>query len=355
MSLDETLEKVRAHADKGEVKELLAIWKSEGDDEVKDEVEDSLALARTEDALAAVLDIVAKGRGSHPLPDHRVRAIASRLAFTRGKDDLAAVAKRIASTELLASWLQELVLRGERLDGDAAMKDVVKTLADKKHPLAGWPLRLHASEAEAPTYMPMYGEASIDTAVARLEKGPQSVRTMPPPAEHASPTATETTDGKIGARLASAVVPWTVSAKARSEARTFSLSVKLDGFGLGRWLLRQLPLESAKEGPGSALRVARVEAEAVWGMLFAAAANGGARTPGAGGAHARPIAWSAFGALVGAPPDATPDRIDEIAAEAAFLSYGGTAFFHDVAWDIGLLCLRPDGMSVAVLAATDTD
>jgi hypothetical protein len=63
------------------------------------------------------------------------------------------------------------------------------------------------------------------------------------------------------------------------------------------------------------------------------------------------------GALVGAPPEATPAHIDSIAIGTAFMMFGAPAgsFWYDVAWDLGILAVRDGGHSVAVLAATDTD
>jgi hypothetical protein len=122
----------------------------------------------------------------------------------------------------------------------------------------------------------------------------------------------------------------------------------------GKWLLRALPL-ACLEG-AAALRAERTGPEAVWGALFAAAANGGAYSSGLGAAYGRRAAWTSFAALVDAPADATPAQVDEHAGACTFLMFGAAGgWWNDVAWDIGALAVRDGGKSVAVLAATDTD
>jgi hypothetical protein len=61
----------------------------------------------------------------------------------------------------------------------------------------------------------------------------------------------------------------------------------------------------------SGLRAERAAADAVWGALFAAAANGGAYSAGLGGAYGRLAAWTSLGGLVGAPVDSSPATTEE--------------------------------------------
>src|SRR5437764_1457591 len=83
-------------------------------------------------------------------------------------------------------------------------------------------LALLAAEREAPTYMPMYGEGAIDRAVARLEGGPTSARTIPPPGEGDTPRATRVVDDAADARLAAAFGPWTEDSNGEIEAGVFT-------------------------------------------------------------------------------------------------------------------------------------
>jgi hypothetical protein len=45
-----------------------------------------------------------------------------------------------------------------------------------------------------------------------------------------------------------------------------------------------------------------------------------------------------------------------LASRCLWVSWDAASeWYCQVAWDLGLLAVRPDGMSLAVLAATDTD
>jgi hypothetical protein len=204
--------------------------------------------------------------------------------------------------------------------------------------------------------MPMYGANAISKAVARLESGPQSTRTVPPPGEHVAPRTKRIEDAALEARLREAIVPWTTGSNGKAEAKAFRLDPALDT-SPGRWLLRALPLDCVVAP--EALHAERTGADAVWGSLFAAAANGGAYSSGLGGAYGRRAAWTSLAALIDAPANATPAEIDASAPSAQFLVFGAASsaggWWHDIAWDIGLLAVRAGGGSVAVLAATDTD
>jgi hypothetical protein len=329
---------------------------------VADHVEEVLALTAGPDHIDALFALLAKERVrsvQRPRPlEMRVRAFASRLGHGQTKDALVAAITRAGGkaehTEILACWMHETVLRGTALDREQAAVAFHAKLAAEKHPLGAMPLVLLEAEAEAPTYMPMYGANAIQKAVQRLEHGPSSTRTMPPPGEQAAPVATRVDGPAVDVQLREAIGPWTTGSNGKSEAKVFSLEPAVTTASPGKWLLRALPLECL-EG-ADALRAERSGADVVWGALFAAAANGGAYSSGLGAAYGRRAAWTSLAALVDAHTDDTPAQIDERAQTATFLMFGASGgWWHDVAWDIGALAVRPGGASVAVLAATDTD
>jgi len=330
---------------------------------VGDHVEEVLALTTGEGHLEALFELLRRDRVrsvQRPRPkDLRVRAVASRLGHGQPKEALCAALERAGRAqkseddEVLACWMHEVVLRGTALDGEKAAVAFRARLAEKGHPLAAMPLALLPSESEAPTYMPMYGANAISNAVQRLEQGPTSARTMPPPADGKAPAATRVDDGALEARLGEAVEPWCKGSNGTVEAKVFRFASPIVT-PPGRWLLRGLPLECL-EGDGT-LHAERTGRESVWGALFAAAANGGAYSSGLGGAYGRKAAWTSLAALVDAPADASPEAVDARAKDCMFLMFrsdGG--WFHDIAWDIGALAVRADGETAAVLAATDTD
>lgn len=338
---------------------------------VADHVEEVLALTPGADHVDALFELLARERvRSVQRPrsrDLRVRAVASRLGYGQTKDALLAALRRAGEKkeheEILACWMHETVLRGTSLDREEPAIALHERLAKGGHVLGGMPLTLLASELEAPTYMPMYGANAISNAVQRLEQGPTSNRTMPPPNDDEPPRVTRVEDAEVEARLREAVGPWTNGSNGVAEAKVWELASPITT-PPGRWLLRALPLEclsgesarSPASGMSSGLHAERVGPESVWGALFAAASNGGAYSSGLGAAYGRRAAWVSLGALVDGPASASPIQIDERARSASFLLFraeGG--WFNDIAWDIGALAVRPGGKTVAVLAATDTD
>lgn len=289
----------------------------------------------------------------------RTRAFASRLGFATASAPeafgvaLARHAEHAArdgeAKELFACWLQELVLRDARVEDVAAARDFHAKLAASGHALGALPLRLLPSEREAPTYLPLFGAKGIDEAVTSLERGSVSMRTLPPPAEQPTPKVGAEIDGEVAARATTAVKAWK-----KVEAKVFPLAPALAKSDVGKWLLRALPVASVTESPH--LSADRTGPDAAFGALFAAAANGGAHDPGLGGAYGRRAAWTSFAALVGAPEGTSPDDVDSHARGCGFVLFRGAGgWFFDVAWDVGVLALRADGASCAVVAATDSD
>ncbi len=327
-----------------------------------DHVEDQVALARGDAAIDAVLALSLGDRAKTvrmPRPrDMRLRAFASRLGYGHEPSGFLAALDRAGDRpehqEILACWMHEVVLRGASLEDDARARRFHERLAEVKHPLGTMPLALLPVEREAPSYMPLYGEKGLGRAIATLERGPMSAKTVPPPADGAAVRATRIDDPKTIERLATAVRPWSDASNGKIEAKLFALEPAIDIGALGRWLLRVLPLDAT--AGVARLEVERAPADAVFGALFSAASNGGAYSAGLGGAYGRRAAFTSLAALVGEPEDATARAIDEASSACGFLTFRAPGpWFHDVAWDLGALALRPDGKSVSVLAATDKD
>lgn len=316
-----------------------------------DLVEDHLALVPGGKGLTAFLALSAR-----PRTQKRARALASRLGYAQSADDfLSTLAKARdgdAHRELLACWMHEVVLRGTSLARDVRATRFHEQLANEGHALGSMPLDMLDVEREARTYLPLYGEKGIGEAMEALESGPMSAHTVPPPADGAAVRATRIADQKLEGLLLSAVKPWSEGPKGRTEAKAFAIDPPADH--AGSWLVRALPLSSVQ---GVArLEVAGTPAEGAFGALFAAGSNGGASSAGLGGAYGRRAAWTSFAALAGANEGASLGEVTDVAAKCTFLSFRSAGpWFHDVAWDLGVLCLRADRKSVAVLAATDDE
>lgn len=330
---------------------------------VADHIEEVIALGNGRDRIEAVFALLGKPRvRSVQQPrslDQRTRAFASRLGYGQSKDVLLEALERLRGSvehiEVLACWMHETVLRGNSLASEAAALRFQADLAERRHPLGALPLQLLAAEEEAPTYMPMYGATAVSKAVQRLENGPSSAPvTLPPPHDQERPAVRVVADDALVARMLECVGPWTSGSNGQAEAKVFAVSPPIGPSGPGKWLLRALPLSCLERV--RPLRAERVGVAAVWGTLFAAAANGGAYTSGFGGAYGRLAAWTSLAALVDAPFDATPASADARADACSFMMFGGPGgFWNDVAWDLGVLAVREGGASVAALAATDID
>jgi hypothetical protein len=329
---------------------------------VADHVEDQLALCTGPDAVDAVFALASEPREKSVSvarsKEVRLRAFGSRLGFGQEVSEFFAALERHSGKaehrELLACWMQEIVLRGTSFEGHPQAEAFRRALAGAGHPLANLPLVLLPAEREVPSYMPLYGDKGLGRALDALTSGTISVRTIPPPGEGAPLAVTAVEDAGVQARLRVAVRPWAEGSHGKVEATVFSLPRKIERRDLGRWLLRALPLESTAAASG--LEVSSTGAEGVFGPLFSAASNGGASSSGLGGAYGRLAAWTSLGALVGAPENAGVDAIAALAATSGFLVFSAKGpWFHDVAWDLGALALRSDGRSAAVLAATDAE
>jgi hypothetical protein len=322
-----------------------------------DHVEDQLALANAPEALEGILDLsLADRRRSVSVPRDRalrVRAFASRLGFGQSVEGFARALGRFGDDashqELLACWMQEIILRGTSLEGETRAVRFRSTLAAANHPLAVLPLALRPVEREAPSYMPLYGAKGLGRAIEHLTSGAMSVRTVPPPADGADVSATPKDDGDAVRRMRAAVEPWS-----KIEAKLFDLSPSVSGGSIGSWLLRALNLDAT--AGATRLDCMRTGAEGTFGPLFSAASNGGAYSAGLGGAYGRLAAWTSLGALVGARAGAEIAAVESLSEECTFLAFRAAGpWFFDVAWDLGALVLRADGRTAAVLAATDSD
>lgn len=359
-----------AWAEAGRVDDLLTFataLEEQGDarrvatfESVVDHVEDQVALAKGEGAALAVLALSLGDRTRTVRVERpravRLRSFASRLAFAQDAATLARVLVHAGDKpehqEILACWVHELVLRGHSLVGHEEVARFHERLVRLGHPLGTLPLELLDVEREAPSYMPLYGEEGLGEAIAVLERGATSAKTVPPPAVGQANSVALVDEPALVERLATAVRPWSDAKNGKLEAKAFTIDPPVDV--TGAWLLRALPLDAV--AGVRRLEVDRAPPETVFGALFAAAANGGSYSSGLGGAYGRRAAWTSFGALAGMDADAKVTSVAEASASCAWLTFRAAGpWFHDVAWDLGIVALRPDGKTVAVLAATDNE
>jgi hypothetical protein len=91
-------------------------------------------------------------------------------------------------------------------------------------------------------------------------------------------------------------------------------------------------------------------------QLFATAVVGPAYGPGTTCANGRYRTWKSLSGLCGAPREASVEEINALCEQCQWFGFSADGtWFHNVAWDLGLIALRPDGKTLALVAATSTD
>ncbi|WP_327074727.1 DUF6183 family protein [Kitasatospora purpeofusca] len=332
---------------------------SEAFDDLLDRLVRLLAVTRGPGHVDELLRLLAASR---PDDSEHDRYVASLLASCQRPADLAAVyeEKAVASDELRACLLHELVLRGvpvAELPGIAAWATSPHW---RDHPLAALPLV--PTEPERDPDLPAY---SVDGSSCGFPYPDPDDRYPAPRLDAAPVAAVETTTAATARAMASAVANWAEhpeEPEGRVEARTFAFAEPLEPgavpgalLALGLDCLTDLG-ELPEPGRRTAFGVVPVEAAEVWQFLFAASSTGGAYDSACYGAYGRLHARRSLAALAGAPPDAPPSEVEARVRECTWYRFGAdTPWFHRVVWDLGVLAVTQDRRRLAVLAATTTD
>jgi len=273
-------------------------------------------------------DAAAAVRVAALLPAASMRGVAAQLAASQRTPVLRSLLAGELPTELGACLLHEMILRRKSVAG----------VADAWAPrLAGHPLGalpLHPLPGE--TRMPLAGFGH-GTESAGFPFGPSRVDPIT-----VAGTVPEVVREPAPAELTAAVTTWLTQSNGRAEAAVYTVSAALDAETVGVRTVEALGLDCLAGG-GLALR--RASLDEVVAILFFAAAYGGAYDHGLGGAHGRAAAWRSLTALA-----------DGSHVGCAWWTFdAANDWFHRVAWDLGVLCLRQGGHVMAVLAATDSD
>lgn len=281
-----------------------------------------LALTPSAERAAAAI------RVAGGLPDTAARRVAEMLAQAQRERVLVSLLAGDVPTEVGACLLHEMILRRKSV---APVADTW-TARLAGHPLADVPLHALPGETRVPV-----GQFGLGSASASMPFGPS--KADPITAAGTVPHATRQT---APPDVTSAVTTWLTRSNGRAEAAVCTLASPLHPDEVGTHTLDALGLDCLAGG-GLALR--RASLEDVVAILFGAAANGGAYDHGLGGAYGRAATWRSLTALAGGSHVGCAWWIFEAAND----------WFQRVAWDLGVVCLRPGGHVMAVLAATDTD
>lgn len=214
--------------------------------------------------------------------------------------------------------------------------------ADPRRTRAVHQYKVYGSKVQAP-WGPYKSRGPVDAAEPRRGR---RIRTF------------ETTSGDNLLRLCSAVINWHAESKARIEGRVFVLSEPLAPDEVDRGLFLRLHNCEALELPRGpeAFHYERLEPAQALSILWLAAANGGELNQGCFGAYGRLRAWQSLGALAGASDFAHITEISALAEKTTWFFFNArSSWFFRLGEEFGLLALRPDGRSVALLAASDSD
>jgi uncharacterized protein (TIGR02996 family) len=321
---------------------------------VRDRVRRVLALSARSDALERLLE----------RPDrwgaHSPRELASQVAGRSPPEVYEALFARHpekdAVTEFLACLAQELVVRGEPLAASEPATRFWERLDVARHPLAALPLSRTDLETGLAAYLPRYSGSGSSQSMPYRSEGPATpivaVASVP------LPDVQEASDPLVVTQMSSVVAEWTTTSNGLVEARVFGLSRLVPDSEVSGDLLEALGLEALAGLSGYTIsrQAEVVPADRALDVLFGASSGGGAYTRGRLGAYGRLDAWASIAGLVGASHGEPVNRLAELARASLWASVTpAQGWAYDVAWDFGLVAVRPDRRSLAVLFATDTD
>jgi uncharacterized protein (TIGR02996 family) len=319
-----------------------------------DQLVNALALTPGRATAEAVLQAVSEQGGNSSVS----REFASKLAAGQTPEVLLELLDRhrdeAALAELWACLLQEMVIRGVRLDDKPIAKWFGEKLRRDGHPLARQPLHLTPIEDDVPQSLPRYSVGGMSQCFPFGPSREGWGEGLPDSGRHV-PVLEEVSEESVCRRIEAAVRDWGEMSNARLEARVFRATRPLTQDDLSATLLRALPLDCLEGAEVEGTHAEQVSASQAFAILFSAASGGCAYSRGLLGAYGRLEAWRSMGGLVGSDADNVGGIADR-ARRCLWVRFNGPYPWYDqVAWDIGLLAVRPDGMSLAVLAATDTD
>jgi uncharacterized protein (TIGR02996 family) len=326
---------------------------------------DERAIARVVQALTLTpaprnADLDLQDVVGQPPKASEVAERASRLAAGVTPSVLVGVLEQLQQDsqylELLGCLAQEMVLRGVVLEGVAVAEAVVAGLKERDHPLAWLPLSLTSVEGDLRRWLPRYGGEGIVSWSGAYLSSQVEGDSLQVPSDDNLAVLQEVTDEAMAARIATAVRNWCEESNGQVEARVFQTGQSLGVGALSVGLLQSLRLPCLEVAVGDTLAAGQVTARQVFGLVFAAACTGGAYNRGLNGAYGRLAAWQSVAGLCDASLDADVTTVSELAQRCLWVSYGARSdWFYHVAWDLGVVAVRADGKSLAVLAATDTD
>lgn len=257
-------------------------------------------------------------------------------------------------SDLLACLSQEMVVRQMSVSG-AAMSGFSGAHVDKASQPQGWlPLTLVSGEEELAQFIPQRRFGSSSCALPFGPSAAEERRTWSQPTGDAHVAAIEVMQSTTAP--VEAVANWLQESNGKAESRLFALDRPVEPTEISINTLAELGLECLMEAKQNDVHLRRVALADVLSLLFSAAANGGTYNSGHFAAFGRLRIWQSVAGLIGSPAGASFAEVVTLAEQCTWFLFDAVSdWFYQVAWDLGVLALRPDGRTLAVLAATDTD
>ncbi|MFA1548756.1 DUF6183 family protein [Actinomadura chokoriensis] len=288
------------------------------------------------DRTASVRAFAAEGKAwgdvRYELPE-----VAEWLACTQPPEHLLAVFEAAdADDELAACLLQETALRHDA----TAASGFAARLRAAGHPLGLLPLR--PAPAELGYSLPRYPDR-LEPAWSEPGEGAPAA-----PGPSGLDVTVAELDWPDAQRARSAYRNWT----SETETALFRLDRPLIPENFGASVLRALPADSTG---ATVTGVRRATTADVLRTLFAGATSGGAYGRRMYGAYARRPSWESLAALAGVQ-ETDLGAIERAADRCDWLFYTSDWHMRVVPpLDVGIVGLRADRRTVAVLAVTDSD
>jgi hypothetical protein len=253
-----------------------------------------------------------------------------------------------ANLELAAMLLQELVIRQKVGPCASEAAQLQAHLEHVRHPLASLPHELLLIETGID--LPFYSHSG--SSWERASPGEAIIDA--PPIER-SADAVPFTESAAPLEVFSAVENWRQASNGSLQATQLRFARAVNAGEACRAV--EASSMAAAKGVSAEAMVRRVTvADFAYRTLFSAASCGGAYNCGLFGAYGRLATWRTLAALLGFGNNFDHREVEQAAERGIWFDFGCmTAWFCDVAWDIGLAVLRADRQSMALLAATDTD
>lgn len=252
--------------------------------------------------------------------------------------------------EILSFLLQELIIRGARGADNPALQRLHAKMQEQKLPLAWLPLELSTIESDIVLHEFVlhpdggYGGGKGTFFLNDIKTYSQNIGT-----EQEQDTTTYTfTEINTEPAIHAAVFDW------EAECRVFSVQPPLALGMISPQLLLSLQLECLEGAEEAQVWVQEITPQGAFECLYRAAAFGGAYSWGQKGARGRLEAWYSLTGLVGAPKGASFEDVLERVRRSRWFFFLGGPWFKGI-WELGLLAIRPERDTLAVLAATDTD